>query len=247
MTMKVKITVISVIYNVADSIEDTIYSVIEQRKKRPDIELDFIIIDGASTDGTLKFLEKHDTEISNWISEKDNGIYDAMNKGLKMVEDGYVLFLGSGDKIISLIDSQLLLGDKMNAFYGDVWIGDRLFTSHMNHKLKRGNFLHHQGLLIHRSVFPVNGFNLIYKAYADYDLNIRLLNSDISFIKTSSLIGFQRPGGLTNKVHVLEYLDIIKSNFGLTSFFIVFLIYVFSEVGTFFTRKESNLSWVKLI
>ncbi len=241
--MKPKITIISVVYNTVNSIEDTVESIIEQRQKRPDLKLDYVVIDGGSTDGTIEILMKYDTEISKWISEKDRGIYDAMNKGLQMVNDGYVLFLGAGDKIVSLIDSRLLLGTTINAFYGDVWIGDNLFTSHLDYNLKLGNSLHHQGLLVHRSMFPSSGFDSRYQSYADYDLNIKLLNNGVNFIKTNELIGFQMPGGLTSKIDALEMLEIMKNNFGLLHYCLIFFMYIFSELQLTLLRQQSTLVW----
>lgn len=240
------VNIITVVFNDAKHIEETIQSVIQQQHKRSDLKINYFVIDGGSTDGTLEVLRKYNGEIHHWISESDKGIYDAMNKGLKMVHDGYVLFLGAGDKIISLIDPQLLPESKMNAFYGDVWIGDKLFTSHLNHRLKRGNTLHHQGLLIHRSLFPSHGFNAKYQAYADYDLNIKFLINKVNFIKASDLIGFQMPGGLTSKIHVMEMFEIIKNNFGTIEFYKLTIRYIFSEIKSKLLQKKSILYWGKI-
>jgi glycosyltransferase involved in cell wall biosynthesis len=241
--MKPKITFISVTYNDAECISDTIDSVVEQKTKRPDIHLEYVIVDGASTDGTIEIINSRSTEVDRWVSEEDNGIYDAMNKGLRMVADGYIIFLGAGDKIISLASSQLLLENNLNVFYGDVWMGSQLFVSHLNYKLRRGNSLHHQGLLIHKSIFPEQGFNTKYKAYADYELNIKLLNSGVNFVKVDELIGYQMPGGLTSKVQAEEILDIVKNNFGAVCYFMFAGRFILYEIKSKLLRQQSTLVW----
>jgi glycosyltransferase involved in cell wall biosynthesis len=227
--MKPKITVISVTYNDVNCISDTIDSIVKQRTERPDIHLEYIIVDGASTDGTVEIINKRSTEIDRWISEEDNGIYDAMNKGLEMVKDGYIIYLGAGDKIISLPETSLL-NKEVKAICGNV-ITDTsfVFKSNTRRKLKLGNSLHHQSLLIHRSLFPAQAFNTKYKAYADYDLNIRLLKSGVDFIYTDQLVGYQMPGGLTSRLYILEMSDVVRKNFGLVPALII-ILYLFTVV-----------------
>ncbi|HEX3386494.1 MAG TPA: glycosyltransferase, partial [Mucilaginibacter sp.] len=88
-----KVSIVTVVFNAADSLELTILSVINQ--SYPNTE--FIIIDGGSTDGTVDLIKKYDKKINYWISEKDSGIYDAMNKALDVVSGDWVYFLGAGD------------------------------------------------------------------------------------------------------------------------------------------------------
>ena len=93
---KPKITIITVSYNANAFIEHTIRSVVAQTY--PNIE--YIVIDGASTDGTLDIIKKHEDEITKWTSESDRGIADAMNKGWKMASGDFVLFLHADDYLI---------------------------------------------------------------------------------------------------------------------------------------------------
>ena len=88
-----KISIITVTLNSEKYIEDTIQSVIQQTYQN----IEYIIIDGASEDGTLDIIKKHEDKIDYWIAEPDNGISDAMNKGLKIAKGDYVLFLQSDD------------------------------------------------------------------------------------------------------------------------------------------------------
>ena len=89
------ISVITVSYNAVSTIEDTILSVINQTY--PNIE--YIIIDGGSADGTVDIIEKYVDRISYWVSEPDKGIYDAMNKGLKVANGDWAIFMGSDDYV----------------------------------------------------------------------------------------------------------------------------------------------------
>ena len=95
MEKKLKITVITVVYNGIDYIEDTILSVINQDYSN----IEYIIIDGKSDDGTMDIVEKYATKISYWVSESDNGIYDAMNKGIKVATGDWIIFMKDGEII----------------------------------------------------------------------------------------------------------------------------------------------------
>ena len=92
-----RIAVITVVKNGACYLEETILSIIE---KKLSAEIDYIVIDGGSTDGSVDIIKKYADQISYWVSEPDNGIYDAMNKGwAAAADDSFILFLGVGDKI----------------------------------------------------------------------------------------------------------------------------------------------------
>src|SRR5579863_7406616 len=88
------LSVITIVYNNVRDIERTILSVLNQTY--PHIE--YIVVDGLSTDGTLEIIKRYKTKISKLISEKDEGIYDAMNKGLAVATGDYVVFMNSGDE-----------------------------------------------------------------------------------------------------------------------------------------------------
>jgi glycosyltransferase involved in cell wall biosynthesis len=94
--IKPLITVITVVFNESKKLEETILSVIGQSYKN----IEYIIIDGGSTDDTLKVIHKYENLIDYWVSEKDNGIYDAMNKGCKLSMGRGLIFLNAGDKFV---------------------------------------------------------------------------------------------------------------------------------------------------
>lgn len=207
----IRITIITVVYNGAATLEDTIKSVASVAT--PDT--DFIIIDGGSTDGTLDIIKKYDSHISYWISEPDKGIYDAMNKGwAQAAPDSYILFLGSGDKILKLPDMHNYSGE--DAIYGRVYIRDnQFFKSTADFRLKLGNTLHHQALLIRKCLHPDPPFSLEYKVYGDFDFNQRLLKKGVQFIFSPDFIAYALPGGISQKIPYRESIKIVKRNFGI--------------------------------
>lgn len=224
----IKISVVTVVYNGAKTIEDTINSVLEC--KYSDIE--HIIIDGASNDGTLDIIKQYNNKIAYWISERDNGIYDAMNKGWAKIEKNrFILFLGSGDKIIALPEIQ----DDFNTdvIYGNVMIGDKTFPAKAGFVLKLGNSIHHQALLVRKSLHMAEPFNLAYKIYADFDFNQRLLKAGARFTKNESFWGFALEGGVSSRKDTKEMLSIVQKNYG--------LLFVFLAKGYYFLQSLKSL------
>ena len=92
-----KLTVITIVYNNVHDIERTVLSVLNQSYTN----IEYLLIDGASNDGTLEILKQYEGRIGKLVSERDKGIYDAMNKGLSLATGDYVLFMNSGDEIYS--------------------------------------------------------------------------------------------------------------------------------------------------
>ena len=103
------VSVVTVVMNSVNTIEETIISVLHQSYNN----IEFIIIDGVSTDGTLDVIREYDTKIDYWISEADNGIYDAMNKGLELAKGDYIHFLNADDHYVHSRIIQLIV-DKFN-------------------------------------------------------------------------------------------------------------------------------------
>ena len=94
---KMKISVVTVCYNSVDTIEETMLSVLNQTYS----DVEYIIIDGGSTDGTVDIIKKYADRIAYWVSEPDNSIYDAMNKGIAVATGDYINFMNSGDSFAS--------------------------------------------------------------------------------------------------------------------------------------------------
>lgn len=95
--MSSKLSIITINFNNKEGLERTFQSVFNQTYK----DFEYIVIDGGSTDGSKELIEKYSDKISYWVSEADNGIYHAMNKGIKVANGEYLLFLNSGDEIFN--------------------------------------------------------------------------------------------------------------------------------------------------
>ena len=198
------LTIIIPTYNSGNTLEVALKSIINQTIK--DIEV--LIIDGLSTDDTLKIAERYKLEFPGIkvISEKDQGIYDAMNKGIVIAKGTWLYFMGSDD---SLYDSttieQFLNKEELKnneVVYGNVYSTrfngcyDGLFTYS---KLKNQNICH-QAIFFRKSIFSKIGrFNLKYKGHADWDHNIRwFFSSSLSNTYVNQIIANYADGGFSS-------------------------------------------------
>jgi glycosyltransferase involved in cell wall biosynthesis len=216
------ISIVIVVYNGEGHLEKTILSVLDQKNKN----VEFIIIDGGSTDGTVDIIKKYEKHIAFWISEPDKGIYDAMNKGWDYADiNNHILFLGAGDTILQLPSNSDLKSDCI--YYGDVILGNGgIFEGKADFRLKIGNTIHHQALLIPKKLHPQPPFNIQYKVYADFDFNQRLLKNNACFKKTNELKSNILPDGFSQHHKTLEWYYIIKNNFGLSYAYLGYLYHV---------------------
>ena len=175
------VSIITVSFNAASTIEKTIESVI--KNKSPQTE--YIIIDGGSNDGTVDLLYQYDDLIDKWISEPDQGIYDAMNKGIVMASGKWILFLGADDLLsvdISQIESTFEEG--MN-YYGNVRLrsSGNIYDGKFNrYKILQRNICH-QAVIYYADVFRGRKFDISYKIAADYEMNLFLFGTQFSNIE----------------------------------------------------------------
>ena len=180
-----KISIITVCYNAEKYIKDTIESVLEQ--DYPDIE--YIIIDGASTDQTLNIIQNFNDRIDCLISEKDKGIYDAMNKGIAKATGDVIGILNADDVyenqyVISLIMQSFT--DGVSIVYGDIEYVKQDDLSKVVRKWRAGKYIHgkfkwgwmppHPGFFIKKSSYKEYGvYHLHLATSADYELMLRML------------------------------------------------------------------------
>lgn len=173
------ISIITVLRNGEKTLEACIKSVINQSYE----SVEFIVIDGGSTDGTLDILKRYDDKIAFWTSEPDRGIYDAMNKGTRRATGDRILFLGCDDSLsVDLQTVAPLLIHDDTIYYGDAyWTGrQRLYDGRFTAaKLALTNICH-QAVFYPRAVFKKYAFNLSYSLQADWELNMRCF-SDPAF------------------------------------------------------------------
>jgi glycosyltransferase involved in cell wall biosynthesis len=170
------ITVITVVRNGEKTLEETILSVINQTYKN----IEYIIIDGGSTDNTLEIIKKYDDKIDYWLSEPDDGIYYAMNKGIGLATGKWINFMNSGDAffdntIIEKVFKQNRASDIIygNALYKTKKFSEIRYPENIRNLSKRMVFTH-QSSFIRTSLVKTNGFNTKYRIAADFELLYRL-------------------------------------------------------------------------
>ena len=173
------LSVITVVYNGVNFLENTISSVISQTYTN----FEYIVIDGGSRDGTLEIVRKYEKRIKYWMSEPDNGIYDAMNKGIHASSGDYVVFLNAGDRFASydilanfvkavtpVPRADLIYGDALEEdSAGKLWLKRARRHSHIWY----GMFAHHQAMFFRRAAI-CKGYDSRYRIGGDYALVAKL-------------------------------------------------------------------------
>ncbi|MHB1174513.1 MAG: glycosyltransferase family 2 protein [Sulfuriferula sp.] len=181
-----KISIITAAYNAADTITDTLESVAAQRHQ----DIEHIVIDGASTDNTLKIVERYADTIAHVLSEPDRGVYDAMNKGLAFASGEVVGFLNADDiymhqDVLTKV-AATMADPAIDACYADLVYVDREQTSRVvRHWVSRdytsglfekGWMPAHPTFFVRKSVYKkLGGFDLRYRLQADFDLALRFM------------------------------------------------------------------------
>lgn len=178
-----QISVITVCLNTKDTIEETLLSIFNQTFK--DIEI--IVIDGASKDGTLEIIDKYKDKITHFVSESDNGIYDAMNKGIKLATGDFICFLNAGDtfydtSIFEKVEKKLIQNPECKFIFGDAEYISKENSKIVSYENIKNEFsiifdnICHQSIFYHKSLFEQFGlFSQDFKIYADWDFNINCL------------------------------------------------------------------------
>ena len=251
-----KISIITVSYNSVGTIEETIKSVISQQG----VDLEYIVIDGGSTDGTLGVIDKYRDRITSVVSEADEGIYDAMNKGILMAK-GHVIGLLNSDDTYS--DSFVLFkvidkfkSDKIDCCYGDIVCVNKDNTQQVTRYWKSGEFSSRLRLIgwypPHPAFFSTKDmydnfgrFNTGYKIAADADLMFRFIfkhKAKVEYIP--EVLVRMKNGGVSDGgvgSIVRQNIEIIESikNLEIGSSIFMFLLYkIFSRISQFLNIRR---------
>lgn len=200
-----KISVITVSLNMADTIERTIKSVISQECD----ELEYIVIDGGSDDGTVDIIHKYEDYISYWCSESDHGIYDAMNKGLTVATGDIVAFLNSDDwyeeNALKMVTAQFdeetdVLCGQVKAYKKGQLIGIEPNRKIPCEELFMGMCYCHQAIFTRRQVFEQYGyFDTRYMIAADYDWFLKLYVNGIRIKAVDVILANYNKAGISNQ------------------------------------------------
>ena len=210
-----KVTVITVVYNAVQTIEATIQSVLQQ--SYPNLE--YIIIDGGSGDGTIEIIRKYVDRIAYWISEPDRGIYDAMNKGIRLANGDWVNFMNAGDTFFNsdtlLLLQQAFSDDSVSVVYGDnisvfSW-GKYLVKAYdLRRILTNGITFCHQSSFVNRKVLQNICFDLNYKICADYNLFYQLYIRNYKFLYMPIPICSFMADGFASQNYIRFYKEQLK-------------------------------------
>ena len=243
-------SIISVVKNSSISLEKTLMSVFNQTEKN----FEYIIIDGNSEDDTKEIIKKYEKNLSYWCSINDNGIYDAMNFGLKLSKGKFIGIINSGDTYTSnalkIVKKYFDNSNEAAFLFGTVkryYLGNNLIIKHgFNKERIKYNFdsqtCHSSGFFIKNTVQKEIGlYNTNYKCSSDYDLFYKLFtNKKYKGISTTKdeLLGEVESGGYSSKYgmlnHAIEEFKIRKDN--KQNIFFISLIFINSLVKKFFKK-----------
>lgn len=189
-----KISVITVCFDSVKTIERAIKSVISQSYP----ELEYIIIDGGSTDGTVSIIKRYEPYISYWVSERDNGIYDAMNKGIAKATGEIIAFLNSDDwyeesALEKAADyfkrfRSVALAGKINVLQKGRWEEYRGSFDEIDENIRIGMTYRHPATFVSRELFDrFGGFDTRYKIAADYEWMLRIYDGGIKVLRVNTV------------------------------------------------------------
>jgi glycosyltransferase family 2 len=241
------ISIITVSYNAVKTIEETILSVLNQTYHN----IEYIIIDGGSTDGTIDIIKKYQDRISYWVSEPDKGIYDAMNKGTLKASGEWLNFMNAGD---TFYDEQVLekvFKDKdwsnTDVIYGDVIIKyskkEELKKVWPLTQLEKGMPFCHQSSFIKTTLQKQYSFNTNYKICSDYEFFYTLYKKGYRFKYTDIIIAKFLYGGLSSDAIfnlLVENWIIGKKNYKLYFIYLLIKVYLIGIIKKIINNVLSN-------
>jgi len=228
------VTIITVVFNGEKYLEQTIQSVINQNYDN----VEYVIIDGGSTDGTVDIIRKYEDKIDYWVSEPDGGLYYAMNKGIQLATGELIGLINSddiyNDGTVSKVTDQYVNPQKLRfvIISGSIFRTDsqgnikiRLYTSHksLEEKIEWRMPLHHPATFVSCDVYKTIGaFNTKYKIAGDYDFIYRAFHSrKVKFLIIDDFLTSMRLGGLSEEgimsiwIKAKESFQVRKDNISL--------------------------------
>jgi glycosyltransferase involved in cell wall biosynthesis len=245
-----KLTVITIVYNNVRDIERTMLSVLGQTYTN----IEYIVIDGLSNDGTLQVIDKYRDRISKLISEKDKGIYDAMNKGLAIATGDYVIFMNSGDEFYDAgtVAAVFASANDADIYYGETEmindsgqsLGQRRHKAPANFNwrgFKYGMSISHQAIYVKRSL--AEPYDSRYQLSADIDWIIRAAKKAKTIVNVNRYVAKYLVGGMSKTKHrqsLKERFDIMKRYYGLIPTVLNHFVIAFNLGWYWLKNKRTN-------
>lgn len=218
--MNTKISVITICYNCKNDIEETILSVVNQTY--PNVE--YIVVDGGSYDGTMEIINKYRDKIDILISEPDNGIFDAMNKGIKHSTGIWVNFMNAGDKFYDLATLNDIFGNydyfDVSVLYGNTFNDGSIQNPDKLEVLRHGGIMAcHQSIFYNRELCGLEFYyKTKHKHYGDIELTTRLYVKKFAFQYIPITVANYKGGGFSSIVSTkarIAKFDYLYQNIGL--------------------------------
>lgn len=268
MTKKIEnngVSIITIVLNGEKQIEETVESVLSQKG----ILLEYIIIDGGSTDDTLNRLGKYKSQIDHLVSGKDGGIYQALNKGIALAKYPLIGIIHCGDRyepeVIAMAYHEFIKTDA-DVIYGDIKVEEEVSNEASIYQVLKANHLKlikrmsifHPATFVKNACYLKHGtYNINYKCAADYDMFLNLYKQKCLFVYIPKTLAVFRTGGMSSK-NISQLLNenfiIRKERIGLHSALIYFILnkikfFYFNSRKSFFTLLigEQNYLYLKRI
>ena len=240
-----KVTIVTVVYNSVKTIESTIKSVLSQTYEN----IEYICIDGDSTDGTKEIIQKYSSQISKIISEKDDGIYYAMNKGINLAHGEWINFMNSGDtfadkSVIENIFKGNLIKSGTNVIFGDSNILTKagLFYQKCNNpfykskQLVKGKGFSHQSVFVRVELAKKYHFDLEFEIAADYKMLYSIYQNHGGFLYINRAIAnYEVENGFSKKRQIRAWMEDAKIE-GIEDAF-RFKIWLLQKASLFFLKR----------
>jgi len=200
-----KFSIITINYNEGEGLQKTIISVLEQTCK----DYEYIVIDGGSSDGSVDIIRQYTGHLAYWVSEKDSGIYNAMNKGIKAAKGDYCIFMNSGDRFYN---KDVLSSVKEQDKWADVVCGDICFGEHnispnpekVTMKTLYKHTLYHQASFIKTVLLQSDPYDESMRSAADWKWFLHaLVFNNATYVHISVTIAFFEGGGFSEKQHTI--------------------------------------------
>ncbi len=187
------VSVITVVYNGDRHLEQTIRSVLGQTYRN----IEYLVIDGGSTDKTLDIVSRYEDRIDYWISEPDNGIYDAMNKGIELAGGDLIGLINSDDyyepDALQAVADKYLSGTFPQILYGNTYMLhvdlNVRYKAYSHTRYWLGMGICHPAMFVHKDVYKTAGkYDLNYRIAADFDFMVKALKKEIPFVSVEKFL-----------------------------------------------------------
>lgn len=205
------LTVITVVRNAAHEIEHTFRSI----KALKTGEVEYIVLDGLSDDGTVALIQKYEPYIDYWRSASDKGLYDAMNQAIKLAHGRYVVHINAGDQLLCLPSALFGGADMAELYCACVATEDGMKCPEWNKSIYMHNTIPHQGCFYRRELLLAHPYDLRYRVFADYDLNLKLYEEGVRAVVSREVVAYHSVRGLSNQSrHARELFHIVRQHRG---------------------------------